>query len=232
MHIDNSGASVDISTYTESGDTLADLACEKLRSMLLSGELSGGAIVQDRRLAERLGLSRTPVREALGRLEGEGFLRREGRVLVVNTISVEDIMEILAVRRVMEAEAVRLATGRIPKGRIDEIRSAIDGMRTVESVTGDQHWSVDDMVHLSIAQASGNRLIYRMIRDLRERTRMFGLTRIPRRFDPGKAEHLGILAAMEEGAADRAAALMQEHIEHARQGILDFISGRSNEPTH
>jgi DNA-binding GntR family transcriptional regulator len=61
---------------------------------------------------------------------------------------------------------------------------------------------------------------------------MFGLTRIPRRFDPGKAEHLAIIAAMEEGAANRAAMLMQTHIENTRQGILDFISGRSNGPTH
>jgi DNA-binding GntR family transcriptional regulator len=223
---------VDISSYSESGDTLADLACEKLRAMLLSGELSGGTIVQDRRLAELLGLSRTPVREALGRLEGEGFLRREGRVLVVNAVSVEDIMEILAVRRVIEAEAVRLATGRLSTSRIEEIRSAIEGMVTVESITGARHWSVDDMVHLSIAQASGNRLIMRLVKDLRERTRMFGLTRIPRRFDPGKAEHLAIIAAMEEGAANRAAMLMQTHIENTRQGILDFISGRSNGPTH
>jgi DNA-binding GntR family transcriptional regulator len=200
--------------------------------MLLSGELSGGTIVQDRRLAELLGLSRTPVREALGRLEGEGFLRREGRVLVVNAVSVEDIMEILAVRRVIEAEAVRLATGRLSTSRIEEIRSAIEGMVTVESITGARHWSVDDMVHLSIAQASGNRLIMRLVKDLRERTRMFGLTRIPRRFDPGKAEHLAIIAAMEEGAANRAAMLMQTHIENTRQGILDFISGRSNGPTH
>jgi DNA-binding GntR family transcriptional regulator len=197
--------------------------------MLLSGELSGGTIVQDRRLAELLGLSRTPV---LGRLEGEGFLRREGRVLVVNAVSVEDIMEILAVRRVIEAEAVRLATGRLSTSRIEEIRSAIEGMVTVESITGARHWSVDDMVHLSIAQASGNRLIMRLVKDLRERTRMFGLTRIPRRFDPGKAEHLAIIAAMEEGAANRAAMLMQTHIENTRQGILDFISGRSNGPTH
>ena len=223
---------MDISSYSESGDTLADLACEKLRAMLLSGELSGGTIVQDRRLAELLGLSRTPVREALGRLEGEGFLRREGRVLVVNAVSVEDIMEILAVRRVIEAEAVRLATGRLSTSRIEEIRSAIEGMVTVESITGARHWSVDDMVHLSIAQASGNRLIMRLVKDLRERTRMFGLTRIPRRFDPGKAEHLAIIAAMEEGAANRAAMLMQTHIENTRQGILDFISGRSNGPTH
>ncbi len=223
---------MDTSSYSESSDTLADLACEKLRAMLISGELSGGTIVQDRRLAELLGLSRTPVREALGRLEGEGFLRREGRVLVVNAVSVEDIMEILAVRRVIEAEAVRLATGRLSTSRIEEIRSAIEGMVTVESITGARHWSVDDMVHLSIAQASGNRLIMRLVKDLRERTRMFGLTRIPRRFDPGKAEHLAILTAMEEGAADRAAILMQTHIENARQGIIDFISGRSNGPTH
>jgi DNA-binding GntR family transcriptional regulator len=228
----NLGELVDTSSYSESSDTLADLACEKLRAMLISGELSGGTIVQDRRLAELLGLSRTPVREALGRLEGEGFLRREGRVLVVNAVSVEDIMEILAVRRVIEAEAVRLATGRLSTSRIEEIRSAIEGMVTVESITGARHWSVDDMVHLSIAQASGNRLIMRLVKDLRERTRMFGLTRIPRRFDPGKAEHLAILTAMEEGAADRAAILMQTHIENARQGIIDFISGRSNGPTH
>ena len=67
------------------------------------GACCAGQDIHDaRRVAEKLGLSRTPVREALGRLAGEGYLRRDGRVLLVTGVAVEEIMEILAVRRVLE----------------------------------------------------------------------------------------------------------------------------------
>uniref|UniRef100_A0A9E8CU60 GntR family transcriptional regulator n=1 Tax=Bosea sp. NBC_00436 TaxID=2969620 RepID=A0A9E8CU60_9HYPH len=193
--------------------------------MIFSGDLPGGTVVQDRKLAEQLGLSRTPVREALGRLAGEGYLRRDGRLLTVQAVSVEDVMEILATRRVIEGETTRLAAGRIPAKRLAEIKAAVEGMLDPREVSHDRHWTVDDLVHLSIAQSSGNRLMARLVKDLRERTRMFGLTRIPRRFDPGKTEHLAILAAIEQGDVDGAARAMQRHIDNARQGILDLLAG-------
>ncbi len=65
----------------------------------------------------------------------------------------------------------------------------------------------------------------RLVKELRERTRMFGLSRIPRRFDPGKGEHLAILSAIERGDGGAAAEAMQRHIDNARQGILDLLAG-------
>lgn len=196
-----------------------------IRRMIFSGDLPGGTIVQDRKLAEQLGLSRTPVREALGWLAGEGYLRRDGRLLTVQGVSIEDVMEILATRRALEGETARLAAGRLPPSELAGIRSAIAGMAEPRAVSHDRHWSVDDLVHLSIAEASGNRLMARLVKELRERTRMFGLSRIPRRFDPGKAEHLAILAAIERADGTAAAEAMQRHIDNARQGILDLLAG-------
>ncbi|WP_420102924.1 GntR family transcriptional regulator [Bosea sp. (in: a-proteobacteria)] len=206
-------------------ESLSERAMLAIRRMIFSGDLPGGTIVQDRKLADQLGLSRTPVREALGRLAGEGYLRRDGRLLTVQGVSVEDVMEILATRRALEGETARLAAGRLSPDQLAGIRSAIEGMAEPRAVSHERHWSVDDVVHLSIAEASGNRLMARLVKELRERTRMFGLSRIPRRFDPGKGEHLAILSAIECGDREAACREMQRHIDHARQGILDLLAG-------
>lgn len=205
--------------------SLSERAMTAIRRMIFSGDLPGGTVVQDRKLAEQLGLSRTPVREALGRLAGEGYLRRDGRLLTVQGVSVEDVMEILATRRALEGETARLAAGRLSPEQLAGIRGAIEGMVEPRAVSHDRHWSVDDLVHLSIAEASGNRLMARLVKELRERTRMFGLSRIPRRFDPGKGEHLAILSAIERADGAAAAEAMRRHIDNARQGILDLLAG-------
>ena len=205
--------------------TLTQTAFDALSQMILSGELAGGDVVNERRLAEQLGFSRTPVREALGRLEGEGYLRRSGRTLIVSAVDLGEVVEILAVRRVLEAEAARLAVGRMTAETLGTVRDAILGMRRVEEVAPDHHWTVDDLLHLSLARASGNRLLAHLVADLRRRTRMFGLSRIPTRFEPGKGEHLDILDAVERGAADDAAAAMQRHLDSTRAAIIDAMTG-------
>lgn len=206
---------------------LARGAFDALRRMILKGELAGGVSLNERNLADRLGLSRTPVREALGRLIGEGYVAREGRRLIVASVRVEDIMEILTVRRAVEGEAAEIAAGRCDPVLVERVREAVLGMISPAEVTPERHWSVDDLVHLTIAEATGNRLLVRLVTDLRERTRMFGLARIPRRFDPGKAEHLAILDAIRDGDGPAARAAMCLHIDNARKGILDTLAGVS-----
>ncbi|MBV5265845.1 GntR family transcriptional regulator [Pinisolibacter aquiterrae] len=206
---------------------LARGAFDALRRMILKGELAGGVSLNERNLADRLGLSRTPVREALGRLIGEGYVAREGRRLIVASVRVEDIMEILTVRRAVEGEAAEIAAGRCDPVLVERVREAVLGMISPAEVTPERHWSVDDLVHLTIAETTGNRLLVRLVTDLRERTRMFGLARIPRRFDPGKAEHLAILDAIRDGDGPAARAAMCLHIDNARKGILDTLAGVS-----
>jgi DNA-binding GntR family transcriptional regulator len=208
----------------DAGPVLAVATYGRLRNMLLSGELAGGQVIQERRLAEQLGSSRTPVRDALGRLEGEGLLVRNGRYLLVATVSIDEVLEILSIRRSLEADAVSGATERMPLAQVEAIRAAIASMADPFVVTDDEHWANDDLLHLSIAEVSGNRLLARLIRDLRQRTRMFGLRRIPSRFEIGKREHLAILDAIAARRADEAASLMQAHIDHASQAILGSLT--------
>jgi DNA-binding GntR family transcriptional regulator len=199
-------------------------AYELLRSKLLSRALPGGSIIQERRLAEELGFSRTPVREALQRLEGEGLLLRQNRFLQVADVTVTEVMEILAIRQSLESDAVRAACGRMSTALLQNIRNAICVMSDPGSVSDDAHWAVDDLVHLSIARESGNKLLLCMISSLRQKTRLFGLHRIPSRFELGKAEHLSIVDALAIGNATLAVARMRTHIDNARQAILATLA--------
>jgi DNA-binding GntR family transcriptional regulator len=209
----------------ESTETLVQTTMQVIREQILSRQLRGGASLNERRLSEQLGLSRTPVRAALRQLEGEGFLGREGRSVFVRTITFEEVMQILAVRLVLEIEAVRLAIGRFDPARIAEIREEILAMTDSASVDNDKHWEVDDKLHLGIARASGNDLLHSMIMSLRMRTRMFGTKRIPLRFEPGKQEHLALLDAIEAGDTEAAIAAMRAHLIHTRDSIIAAVRG-------
>lgn len=204
-------------------DSLAQAAYSRLCALLLSGEMAAGDLIQERRLAEWQGLSRTPVRDALNRLETERLLTRKGRHLFVATISVHEIIDILHARRVLEGEAVRIAATRMGQDQIATIRAAVIGMKDASDVGDDGHWRVDDMLHFGIAEAAGNGEIRRMIEALRRRTRMFGLRRIPGRFDIGRQEHMRILDAIEARDPAAAAEAMCAHIDHAQHAIVELL---------
>ena len=88
--------------------SLGQRAYDLLLGILLAGELRPNDVVMERRLAEKLGISRTPLREAIRRLEGEKLLERQkGGTIVVSPMSVEGFLNILSVRRLLEGEAVR-----------------------------------------------------------------------------------------------------------------------------
>jgi DNA-binding GntR family transcriptional regulator len=210
-----------------SSRTLSETAYEKVLDMLLSGELVAGSVLQERRLAEALNISRTPLREALSHLEAEGLVTREvGRLMIVRRISVRSYIEILHVRRLLETEAAGLAAGRIDKARAEHIRSEIWKLMEIEKPTPTQHWAADDLVHSTIADASENQLLAEQIRDLRRRTHIFNTRRIPSRLKPGSLEHLALIDAVVIGDADKARELMAEHIGNVRLAIVDQLVNR------
>lgn len=211
-----------------SGDqSLTQNAYDAVLQMIQSGVLSNGEVVNERRLAEQLGLSRTPVREALGRLEGSEYLRRSGRTLLVNGVELSEILEIMAVRILLESDAARNAAGKMPAAKLADLRQRLMAMTRPDQVTASSHWEVDDYLHLSIAETSGNKLSLRLIGELRTRTRMFGKEMVPTRFESGREEHLAIIDAIEAGDGERAAKAMAQHIEGARYGIFQSFTASS-----
>jgi DNA-binding GntR family transcriptional regulator len=207
--------------------SLSDFAYGQILDLMLSGKLQAGAVLQERKLAEMLNISRTPVREALGRLEAEQLVtRRHGRMLFVADVSIEAYVSILDMRRILEVEAAGRATGRLTVDKATAAEQAIEELLKVTEITPAHHWAVDEMVHGTIAEAAGNPLVVSTIRDLRRRTHIFNTSRIPHRLLPGASEHLGLLHAVSGNDPETSRQLMGQHLDNVRDAIIDHILGR------
>jgi len=220
---------LDASVFTTADRNLRELAYERVLDMLLVGDMPAGTPLQERRLAEALNISRTPVREALRQLEAEGLVTRQmGRLMTVRQVSVQDYIEVLNVRKLLEVEAAGLAAGRISKAVAEKLRKAVWDLMDEESPTPAQHWQVDDLVHYTIVDAANNKTLTTMIRDLRRRTHIFNTRRIPGRRRPGALEHLALIDAVAIGDAEKARATMAEHIENVKTAIIEQVVSQAN----
>ena len=204
---------------------LGEHAYDRLLDLMLTGTLPAGTALQERRLADVLAISRTPIREALGRLEAEGLISRQaGRLLLVKEFTVREFIEILHVRQVIETESAGLTARRPPIAELAETRAMILGLMSGGEPSATDHWVVDDRLHDLIAANSGNRMMATMVRDLRRKTRIFNFKRMPERFEPGCREHLTIIDAIMRGDEVAARAAMSTHIENVKQSIIRKLS--------
>jgi DNA-binding GntR family transcriptional regulator len=219
------GETLDTLDGDGSAPRLASVAYDQILDALVAGKLPGGSIIQERLLARLLNLSRTPVREAISRLEGEGLLQRVSpRVLMVNRVTVAEVLEILALRRLLEVEAVGLAAGKMAHAEIDALSARVEALLAARTVTAEAYHLLDDHIHEGIARAAGNRTLLSIVLDLRRKTAMFDMRRVPERFRPSCEEHLEILAAIRAGDGAAAARAIALHIDNVRQSILHRLS--------
>ncbi len=210
----------------EQPPSLTEQVYEQLTELLIKGELRPGDVITERRMAERLNASRTPIREALGRLEAEGLVYKQpNRGVTVKPFSTEAFIDILNVRKLLEAEAAYLAAGNIAQERIDAIRAALATIAGKARPTLAEIWAVDDLLHGEIAEAAGNALMAQMIRDLRRRIHVFNAFR--NTLEPKfSAEENGILLdAIESGDRERARDAMIGHIDSVKHAIIERLAG-------
>jgi DNA-binding GntR family transcriptional regulator len=206
--------------------SLAERAYAELSRLILTRTLPGGTFVVEGKLAQQLTISRTPMREAILRLAAEGLLVKHGsRSYAVRRVHAVEFFQALKIRELLEAEAVELALGRVPKPVLDDLRAGISGLATLPAQEK-AHWEMDDRLHLTFADALGNRVMGRIIRQLRVSTRLFELTSPAGRVAADAAEHLEILDAFESGDPRRARAAMVTHLRNVASEILDIVGGR------
>lgn len=211
----------DDATIAADGDSLGERTYHMISDMILNGELSYGDAVLERRLAERLSVSRTPVREAINRLEAEGLLEKNGGRVVVREVRLKEFVEILHVRKLLECDAVREAANNVDSKELQKVRVAIERLLEKRNITATELRDVDDLFHNFVAEASGNKLIIELIKDLRRRTAMFDHERLPNRMKPGNREHLDIIDALEKRDGTLASARMARHIKNVHRSIFD-----------
>jgi DNA-binding GntR family transcriptional regulator len=203
---------------------LSQVAYDFVLTMIVNRDLSGGTVIQERKLADSLGVSRTPMREALGRLEGEGWLvRLTDRLLSVKVVTLDEYLQALQVRRLLESEAIVTATPRMNKRRLEKLRADVQAMINHPNPTSDMHWKVDGELHGAIAEASGNAVMASVITNLRLITQLFEVQTVPRRITPGGAEHLAILDALIAGDPKMARKAMRFHLDRVKAGVMDDL---------
>lgn len=208
---------------------LALQAYEEILQLIESGDARSGDIVTERRLAERLSMSRTPVRDALLMLEGEGLLIRHGsRGLQVKQMRVEEYMDVLQVRLLLEPPVARMAAGKVPQERIVDLKAMIESVLQGGETRAERDTvrRVDEQLHSALTDAVGNPQLSQIIQNLRRQTQMFDLRSMPERFANTCSEHLHILEAIESGDGAEAERRMAEHLTCVQDSIIRRLTRR------
>jgi DNA-binding GntR family transcriptional regulator len=207
--------------FNPSTPSMAERAYDHLTERLSNGELRGGDVILESRLAEKLELSRTPVRDALTRLEGEGLLERSGRALVVRRISIKEFLDMLHVRRLIEPEAACLAAGKMDPSLLAALRKSL--LAAPEKQTKAALFALDESIHLNIANSLRNDCLADLVRNLRRRTRLFELTEFPAKSRSDRNEHLKLIDALIASDGEGAKSAMLEHLDALREEIVEQV---------
>lgn len=200
---------------------LAEGAYRAVLDDILNCVLPGGSIIQERKLALALGISRSPMRDALNRLEGEGLLvRLTDRLLAVRVITLEDYLHTLDVRALIEPQAAALATPRVEDSDVERLESMLHQIEFASEPTAEQHWAFDDLLHDTLAERSGNPFLAKMIGEMRRYTKIFERQTVPTRINPGASDHRKLVAALSARQADEVKSAMAQHIRNVRKRTL------------
>jgi DNA-binding GntR family transcriptional regulator len=213
---------------------LASLAFERLETAIMEGELAPGERLSESGLARRFGISRGPLREAIGQLEGRKLVTREtnlgARVVELSTADLIDLME---VRESLEGMACRLAAERISDADLARLAQMLDAHAEADDLRAGRGYfqgeGDKDFHHVIHAAAGNGRLstllgeeLYALMRLYRRR-----LSTRPGRAAEALAEHRAILAALQSRDPGRAEEAMRAHIRASReaaQGWLDALT--------
>ena len=206
---------------------LRDVVFKTLREAILKGDLAPGERLMEIKLANQLGVSRTPIREAIRKLELEGLVvmvPRKGAE--VAKITEKDLRDVLEVRASLEELAISLACERITDEKIAELKDALEQFRTVikgKDVT--KIAQMDVAFHDVIFEATQNARLVQMVNNLREQMYRYRLEYLKdfsthSRLDE---EHVKIFEAVSAQDIERATALIREHIYNQEVTVVKNI---------
>ena len=206
-----------------------EVAYEALRELIRQRELTPGLLISEGQVATRLGMSRTPVREAIGRLAHEGLvtvLKKRG--IVVTTLSAADLDDLYTVREVLEGLAARLAAARIDEEGVVRLARILEEVATaLERTDVETLTKLDVAFHNGLARAASNQRLERLLGQIRDvaildelRARMMAA---PSRFTSSYAEHVAVFKAVEARQPEEAERMMRQHIRASLRWTVDYI---------
>jgi len=199
--------------------SLSDKAYHAIRSLIVSLELAPGAVIDERHLVERLGIGRTPVREALRRLAQERLVEvYPRRGMFVTGVDVRELARLSEVRAVLEPEAARLAAERATEAD----REALGALEAeLDTAGGERLMDLDERIHRAVYRAAHNDLLEATLEQyyvLALRIWSIALDRAPELEEAVEA-HRTLLEAIQAGDGERAAETMSAHVQNFEQAM-------------
>ena len=203
---------------------LREMVYEELKMQILTGAIVPGTRMMEVELAKEIGVSRTPIREAIRKLEKEGLVTIEPRRgAYASQISTKDMVEILEVRQNMEGLAAYFAASRMKPDQLSELKSASDKYNTAVA-TGNMADMIkyDTEFHHIIVESCNNKILVQMIEQLQELVLRFRYIYYDnfRRAENMPEEHKAILEAISRGDADSAREAADVHIDRLKELII------------
>ena len=202
--------------------SLSDRVYETLRDAVLDRKYAPGEYLTELRLSGELGVSRTPIREALRRLSQDGIVEETPRGVLVVGVSGEEAAVIYEMRARIEGYAARLFTERVTDGMIAELVENIELQEFYSGKSADSERNLDTRFHAVIYENCGSRVLADTLSSLHGKVRLYrrAVYEDGERAKDAAREHRMIYEAIKARDAERAEALVTEHIENARAHIL------------
>jgi DNA-binding GntR family transcriptional regulator len=216
---------VDATVETAQG-SLAQFVYAQLRQEIRNRRLASGERLREADIAERLAVSRTPVREALKRLEAEGMVRfAPPRGFVVVQLSAKQVMELYAMRKVLVGAAARFAAEQASPIEIQSMRQVISQLERVK--TPEEVATLNRRLHEIIVAAAHNEYLYKASNVLGDALALLGTTTysMPGRIKSGLKENKEIVACIERHDGDAAEKVAQAHVAAATDLRLQMLFG-------
>ena len=210
--------------------TIAGEALNKITEAIITGGFKPGERIPEAEIARQLGISRGPLREALGRLENRLVTRTPRVGVSVIQITEKDLQELFAVREALEGMACRNAAERITRDELDPLERLLEGHNAnpeVLSPNGYYQRSPNEDFHFQIARCSRNERLEHLLMD--ELYYQLRLYRFQASTQPGRAEtafeeHQAIFLALQARDPDKAESIMRTHIRHALQSLRPALN--------
>ncbi len=205
--------------------TKSELAYEALVGAIQAGELKAGQKVTLGELAERLGMSLTPVRDALTLLAEQGLvIRKPHYATVIAEQTIARSSEVSMIRALLEPETARLAALNADHAQIAEIEAVYNASLTAAQTEDLRELSrLNEQFHIKVAEASGSVMLTEMIASLWKSLPVQGLT-LSGDTETILGDHRDILEAIRGGDADRAYTLMANHVGHAADRTKEYLA--------
>ncbi len=203
--------------------SLADQVFEQLETDILSGEFARGDILTETKLCDKLGVSRTPIREALRRLEQENLIKVTGKGICVLGITEKDLEDIFLIRQNIEGLAAALAAENCSQEDLKELESVLELQEFyLEKHNAEQIKVMDNKFHETLYKLSGSVVFYNTLLPLHIKVQKYRKASVQRksRAMESVAEHKQIFDAVKSGNRELAKTVTEQHVKNAYEHII------------